>query len=125
MKKLFLVSALVAVCGVVNAADAVTSYAVPQMVSEINAAFVAMTSTSAVGKVAVLEATSVTNATLTQQKADITATAAVTKQTYVPTFLLADGTTNTTAIVTNATVAVTVVNGSVVVTNVSINLIRQ
>jgi hypothetical protein len=69
-------------------------------------------------------ATAVTNAVLTLSPAAITATAAITRQTYVPAFILADGTTNTIAQMTNATAVVTVANGGVVITNVTITLSR-
>lgn len=60
---------------------------------------------------------------LTLRPAAITATAAVTKQTTIPDWLNANGSTNTTiAVMTNATVAVTVVNGGVVLTNITIAL---
>lgn len=52
-----------------------------------------------------------------QAGATVTATAVVTPQTFVPTYILADGTTNEVAIVTNATVAVTVANGAGFLTN--------
>jgi uncharacterized membrane protein len=63
-----------------------------------------------------------TNATVTKSVAAITATAAVTRQTFVPALSMADGTTNTVAFMTNATVAVTVVNGGVVLTNLVLNV---
>lgn len=63
-----------------------------------------------------------TNAAVANQAAAVTATGTVTiaKQTYVVPAILADGTTNSIAVVTNATatVVVNVLNGAVVVTNV-------
>ena len=69
--------------------------------------------------------TVVTNAVLTLSPAAITATSAITRQTFVPPFILSDGTTNAIAIMTNATAAVTVMNGGVVITNVVITLTRH
>ena len=73
----------------------------------------------------VTNGTVVTNAVLTLRSAAITATAAVTRQVYTPAFMLADGTTNAIPQMTNATVAVTVVNGGVVLTNVIVTLSRH
>jgi hypothetical protein len=75
--------------------------------------------------VSVLEDTAVTNAVLTQSKAAVTATAVVTPQTKTIEYMSADGSTNTLAVCTNATVAVTVVNGGTVCTNVAVTLTRQ
>lgn len=64
--------------------------------------------------------TATVSATVTPQAgATVTATAVVTPQTFVPTYILADGTTNDVAIVTNATVAVTIANGAGLLTNVT------
>jgi hypothetical protein len=57
-----------------------------------------------------------------QSFAAITATAVVTPLTKSITYLGIDGSTNKLAVCTNATVAVTVVNGGVVVTNVAASL---
>jgi hypothetical protein len=69
----------------------------------------------------------VTNASLTSSRAVITATAAVTKQTsliYDSTGVACSNAAATIAIpvVTNATVAVTVVNGDLVLTNIVLTL---
>lgn len=67
----------------------------------------------------------ITNAVLTLSPAAITATAVITKQTVIPPFIMDDGSTNTTiAVMTNATAAITVANGGVVITNVVITLSR-
>jgi hypothetical protein len=87
--------------------------------------FTSVVSTSDSARVSVLEATAVTNATLTQSKAAVTATAVVTPQTKTIEYMSADGSTNTLAVCTNATVAVTVVNGGTVCTNVAVTLTRQ
>jgi hypothetical protein len=87
--------------------------------------FTSVVSTSDSARVSVLEATAVTNAVLTQSKAAVTATAVVTPQTKTIEYMSADGSTNTLAVCTNATVAVTVVNGGTVCTNVAVTLTRQ
>lgn len=56
---------------------------------------------------------------ITAQRAAVTATAVLTPQTYVIPAILADGTTNTVASMTNGTIVVTVVNGANVMTNAS------
>lgn len=55
-------------------------------------------------------------------RAVVTATAVVTPLTKTIEYMSADGSTNTLAVCTNATVAVTVVNGGLVVTNVTASL---
>jgi hypothetical protein len=87
--------------------------------------FTSVVSTSDSARVSVLEDTAVTNAVLTQSKAAVTATAVVTPQTKTIEYMSADGSTNTLAVCTNATVAVTVVNGGTVCTNVAVTLTRQ
>jgi hypothetical protein len=67
--------------------------------------------------------TGVTNVTQTLSRAVITATAAVTAQRFALTNVY-DGVTNTLSVMTNATVAVTVVNGDLVVTNAVLTLQR-
>ena len=66
--------------------------------------------------------TAVTNVVLTTRPAAITATAAVTPQTVSITNVYPAGTTNVYAVCTNASVAVTVVNGGVVLTNATISI---
>ena len=68
--------------------------------------------------------TGVTNVVLTIRPAAITATAVVTPQTTSITNVYPAGTTNVYAVCTNATVAVTVVNGGVVLTNATIAISR-
>ena len=64
----------------------------------------------------------VTNGSIAISRAVVTATAVVTPQTFVPALSMVDGTTNTVAFMTNGTVAVTVVNGGLVVTNIVLTL---
>lgn len=131
MKKLMIISAVALIGAAVMAAQQTltiqdgTKTGGAGMISKVNANFTEVyggLTTNGLARLVVLETLAVTNATITQQKAVITATAAVTPQTYVIPAILADGTTNTVASMTNGTVAITVLNGSTVVTNISINL---
>jgi len=127
MKKIMILTAL-AVALVSTVALAVDSYRVDQvrdprvLASRLTADFTSVVSTSDAARVTALEATAVTNATAAtvitpKPGATVTATAVVTPLTFVPAFIMADGTTNTTAIATNATVAITIVGGAGLLTN--------
>lgn len=131
MKKVIVIGMILALAGSVYAAQQTlgtqdaTKTGLSGMIVKINAMMTEIyggLTTNGVTRLETLESTVVTNATLTKSAAAITATAAVTPVTFVPSFILADGTTNAVAIMTNATVAVTVVNGGAVLTNIVINL---
>jgi hypothetical protein len=83
--------------------------------------FTSVVSTSDAARVTVLEATAVTNATLTQSKAAITATAAIQGITY--SVIDSAGATNNMVSPTN--IVITVINGGAVCTNVTVTLTRQ
>lgn len=114
IRMMVMVAALAMVCGVAMAWDMVNVSADGLNVKS---------GTMKIGGVVVTPVAGIsTNATITKSSAAITATAAVTKQTFVPAFMLADGTTNTVAIMTNATAAITIVNGASVVTNIVLTI---
>ena len=83
--------------------------------------FTSVVSTSDAARVTVLEATAVTNATLTQSKAAITATAAIQGITYS----VIDSVGATNSMVSPTNIVITVINGGAVCTNVTVTLTRQ
>ena len=130
MKKFIIIIGVISLAAVI--AHAVDAYSLRdvrdprKLATRLTDDFTSVVSTSDSARVTVLEATAVTNATLTQSKVAITASAAVaTWTTNIITYL--DATTNAVSStnVIPATFTVAITNGAAVCTNVAITLIRK